>query len=246
MAENRIAVVTGASRGIGRAIALRLAKDGATVVINYQKAAQAAQEVEAEIASFGGEARCYPCDVADAAACQDFVGEVLETYGRIDILVNNAGITRDNLLMRMSEQEFDEVINTNLKGTYHMIHAAIRSMIRQRSGRIINIASVVGVTGNAGQANYAASKAGIIGLTKAAAREVASRGITVNAVAPGYIETDMNRALSDSVKDSIRDQIPLGTFGTPEQVACAVAFLASEEADYITGQVLHVDGGMVM
>lgn len=184
--------------------------------------------------------------MADYEACEEFIGTVIKEYGRLDILVNNAGITKDGLLMKMSEEDFDKVLNTNLKGTFHTIRFAIRQMIKQRNGRIINMASVVGVTGNAGQANYAASKAGVIGLTKAAAREAASRGITVNAIAPGFIETDMTEVLSEKVKEASRTQIPLGRFGKPEHVAAAVAFLASEEAGYITGQVLNVDGGMVM
>ena len=217
--EGKVAVVTGASRGIGKAIAVKFASKGATVVINYNGSRERAEEVKNEVESAGG---------------------------RIDILVNNAGITKDGLLMKMSEEDFDKVLDTNLKGTFHTIRAALRQMIRQRSGRIINMASVVGVSGNAGQANYAASKAGVIGLTKTAAREVASRGITVNAVAPGFIETDMTEVLPEKIKEASAAQIPLGKFGKAEDVANAVAFLASEDAGYITGQVLHVDGGMVM
>lgn len=246
MLEGKIAVVTGASRGIGKAIAEKLASLGAKVVINYNGSEERAKEVKTQIEEKGGKADIYQCNVADYEACQTFIEDVIKTEGRIDILVNNAGITKDGLLMKMSEEDFDKVIDTNLKGTFHTIRFATRCMLKQRSGRIINMASVVGVTGNAGQANYAASKAGVIGLTKATAREVASRGITVNAVAPGFIETDMTAVLSDKVKEASVSQIPLGRFGEAEEVAAAVAFLASDDAAYITGQVLHVDGGMVI
>lgn len=246
MLEGKVAVVTGASRGIGKAIALKLASQGAKVVINYNGSEEKAKEVQAQIETEGGKAVIYQCDVSDYDACQTFIQDVVNTEGSLDILVNNAGITRDGLLMKMSEEDFDKVVDTNLKGAFHTIRFAARQMLKQRSGRIINMASVVGVTGNAGQANYAASKAGVIGLTKATARELASRGITVNAVAPGFIETDMTAVLSEKVKEASVAQIPLGKFGSPEQVAAAVAFLASSDAAYITGQVLHVDGGMVM
>ena len=246
MLEGKIAVVTGASRGIGRAIAIRLAGEGATVVINYNGSKEKAEEVKQEIEGAGGKAAVCQCNVADFDQCQAFIQKVIEEVGRIDILVNNAGITRDGLLMKMSEEDFDQVIETNLKGAFHTIRFASRQMLRQKSGRIINLSSVVGVTGNAGQANYAASKAGVIGLTKSAARELASRGITVNAIAPGFIETDMTSVLSEKVKEGAAAGIPLGAFGKPEDVAAAAAFLASDEAGYITGQVLHVDGGMVM
>lgn len=246
MLEGKIAVVTGASRGIGKAIAEKLASLGAKVVINYNGSEERAKEVKAKIGEKGGKAEIYQCNVADYEACQTFIEDVIKTEGKIDILVNNAGITKDGLLMKMSEEDFDKVLDTNLKGTFHTIRFATRCMLKQRSGRIINMASVVGVTGNAGQANYAASKAGVIGLTKATAREVASRGITVNAVAPGFIETDMTAVLSDKVKEASVSQIPLGRFGEAEEVAAAVAFLASDDAAYITGQVLHVDGGMVI
>ncbi|MCI5869242.1 MAG: 3-oxoacyl-[acyl-carrier-protein] reductase [Dorea sp.] len=246
MLEGKVAVVTGASRGIGRAIALKLASLGATVVVNYNGSREKAEKVKQEIEDNGGNASIYQCNVSDYEACQNMIQSIIEEYGRIDILINNAGITRDGLLMKMSEADFDQVIDTNLKGAFNTTRFVTRQMLRQKSGRIINMASVVGVTGNAGQVNYAASKAGIIGLTKATAREVASRGITVNAIAPGFIETDMTDVLPDKVKEASVSQIPLGKFGKPEQVAAAVAFLSSDDAGYITGQVLNVDGGMVM
>lgn len=246
MLTGKIAVVTGASRGIGRAIALKLAAQGAFTIINYNGSESMALEVKEEIERSGGNAQAIQCNVSDYKACEAFIAGIIKEHGKIDILVNNAGITRDGLLMKMSEEDFDHVISTNLKGSFNTIRFVSRQMLKQRSGRIINMASVVGVTGNAGQANYAASKAGIIGLTKATARELASRGITVNAIAPGFIETDMTKVLPEKVKEDSVSQIPLGKFGQPEDVAAAVAFLASEEARYITGQVLHVDGGMVL
>lgn len=246
MLEGKIAVVTGASRGIGKAIAKKLAAQGASVVINYNGSADKAEEVKTEIESAGGKAMVMQCNVADFAACEQFIKEIVDTFGRIDILVNNAGITRDGLMMRMSEADFADVIDTNLKGTFHCIRFASRQMMKQRSGRIINMSSVVGVAGNAGQVNYSASKAGVIGMTKSAAKELASRGITVNAIAPGFIETDMTNALSDKVKEATLAQIPLARLGQGEDIAAAAAFLASDEAAYITGQVLHVDGGMCM
>ena len=246
MLEEKIAVVTGASRGIGRAIAKELALKGAFVIVNYNGSKQAADETVNEITQAGGKAVGVQCNVADAAECEAFINNIISEYGRIDILVNNAGIVRDNLLMRISEKDFDAVIDTNLKGTFHTMRLVARPMLRQRSGRIINLASVVGISGNAGQVNYAASKAGIIGMTKSAAKELASRGITVNAVAPGFIETEMTEVLSDKLKEEMRGQIPLARMGQPEDVAKAVAFLASDSAAYITGQVLQVDGGMVM
>ena len=246
MLEGKIAVVTGASRGIGRAIAEKLASMGAFVVINYNGSKDRAEEVRQEIEAAGGAAAIYQCDVSDYDKCGTFIQDVINEHGRIDILVNNAGVTRDGLLMKMTEEAFDQVINTNLKGAFNTMRFVSRQMLKQRSGRIVNMSSVVGVTGNAGQANYAASKAGIIGLTKSAARELAPKGITVNAIAPGFIETDMTGVLPEKVKEATVAQIPLGRFGKPEQIAAAAAFLSSEDAGYITGQVLHVDGGMVM
>ena len=246
MLEGKIALITGASRGIGKKTAIKLASLGAVVMINYNGSKEQAEKVKAEIEGEGGRAELCQCDVSDYAACEACIQNIIKRYGRLDILVNNAGITKDGLLMRMSEEDFDAVLNTNLKGAFHTIRFAMRQMLKQRSGRIVNISSVVGVAGNAGQANYAAAKAGVIGLTKTAAKEAASRGITVNAVAPGFIETDMTAGLPDKVKENATAQIPLGCFGKPEHVAAAVAFLVSEEAAYITGQVIHVDGGMVM
>ncbi len=246
MTDKKVAVVTGAAKGIGRAIALELAKTGALVVINYRGSAEKAEAVKAEIQAAGGEAEAIQCDVSDFTACGEFFKAVIKQYGRIDVLVNNAGITKDGLLMGMSEEDFSKVVDINLKGTFNCIRHVSRQMLKQRSGRIISLASVVGVCGNAGQANYAASKAGIIGLTKSAAKELASRGITVNAIAPGFIRTDMTDVLSEQVKKSAEGMIPMGVFGDPEDIAKTAAFLASDGARYITGQVLCVDGGMAM
>ncbi len=246
MTDKKTAIVTGASRGIGKAIALELASRGIFVIVNYNGSKDAAEAVCEEIKAKGGEAVAYQCDVSDFTACGEFFKEITKSYGRIDILINNAGITKDGLIMRMSEEDFDKVIAVNLKGAFNCIRHASRQMLKQRSGRIVNIASIVGVSGNAGQANYAASKAGIIGLTKSAAKEMASRGITVNAIAPGFIETDMTAVLPDEVKESYSKAIPLGRLGKVEDVAKTAAFLASDDAGYITGQVLSVDGGMNM
>ena len=246
MLENKVALVTGASRGIGRAIAERLAKDGATVIVNYNGSRDKAEAVVKEIEEAGGKAEAYQCSVADFAGVEEMMSYVIKTYGRIDILVNNAGITRDGLLMKMSEEDFDAVIATNLKGTFNCMRHVARQMIKQRGGRIINISSISGVMGNAGQMNYAASKAGVIGMTKTAARELASRGITVNAIAPGFITTDMTDVLSDSVKESLLAQIPMKAMGESADIAGTAAFLASDDAKYITGQVINVNGGMAM
>lgn len=246
MLEKKVAVVTGASRGIGRAIAKKLASEDTMVVINYNGSEDRAREVQDEIEKNGGQAVIYKCNVSDFAACEVFIKKVITDFGRLDILVNNAGITRDGLLMKMSEEDYDTVLNTNLKGTFNCIRFAARQMLKQRAGRIINLSSVSGVLGNAGQANYSASKAGVIGLTKSAARELASRGITVNAIAPGFVNTEMTAGLSENVKAGAVAQIPLGKFGEPEDIAETAAFLASDSAGYITGQVLNVDGGMAM
>ncbi len=246
MLNGKVALVTGASRGIGRAVARKLAEAGATVVINYNGSAQKAEQVCMEITEAGGRASICQCDVSDFEACEKMIQEIIAQYGRLDILVNNAGITRDGLLLKMSEADFDSVVSTNLKGCFNCIRFASRQMLKQKGGRIINMSSVSGVAGNAGQANYSASKAGVIGLTKATAKELASRQITVNAIAPGFIETDMTDVLGESVKEEAVKQIPLGHFGKPEDIGNLAVFLASEQAGYITGQVIHVDGGMVM
>ena len=242
----RVAIVTGASRGIGRAVAMELALGGAKVVVNYRQNAAAAQEVVEHIRAGGGEAIAVEGDVSQHGAAEALVEAAIKSFGRLDILVNNAGIARDALVMRMSEADWEAVLATNLKGAFLCTRAALRPMLRARWGRIINVASVVGIMGNAGQANYAAAKAGLIGLTRAVAREVGSRGITVNAVAPGFIETEMTAALPDGLRQEVMKQIVLGRFGQPSDVAAVVSFLASERASYITGQVLNVDGGMVM
>ncbi|WP_430708749.1 3-oxoacyl-[acyl-carrier-protein] reductase [Paenalkalicoccus suaedae] len=240
------ALVTGASRGIGRAIALELAKSGVDVAINYAGSKEKAEQVANECQELGVNAFAIQADVSKESDVQEMVKAVTETFGGLDILVNNAGITRDTLVMRMKETDFDDVINTNLKGVFLCSKAVMRTMMKQRAGRIINISSVVGVLGNAGQANYVASKAGVIGLTKSLARELASRNILVNAVAPGFITTEMTDELNDEMKDALMSQIPLAKLGEPDHIARVVRFLASEDASYMTGQTLHVDGGMVM
>lgn len=246
MLTGKVALVTGAGRGIGREIALTLARNGAAVIVNYNGSKERAEEVVDQIRQQGGSAEAVQCNVADFAESERMVQTILAQYGKVDILVNNAGITRDNLIMRMTEADYDAVLDTNLKGAFHMIHHLSRSFLRQRSGKIINISSVSGVMGNAGQSNYAASKAGLIGLTKSVARELASRNVCVNAVAPGFIETEMTDVLAEGVREKLNGLIPLGRMGSVQDVAKLVLFLAGKDSDYITGQVLHVDGGMVM
>lgn len=246
MLKDKVAIVTGASRGIGREIAITLAKYGAKVVVNYCGSKEKAEEVVELIKAEGGIASVYQGDVADSEAMKQMFADVLKEYGSIDILVNNAGITRDNLILKMSDEEFNDVIDTNLKGVYYCLKQVSKIMLKQRSGRIINISSIAGVIGNAGQINYSASKAGVIGMTKALARELGSRGITVNAVAPGFIKTDMTDKLPDALKDTYVNQIPLKRFGEVSDIAETVAFLASDKAAYITGQTISVDGGMQM
>lgn len=246
MLTDKIALVTGAGRGIGRAIAQTLAAQGAYVYLNYHGSKEAAEEAVSKIMQNGGRAEAVQCNVADFQACGEMIASIIQKSGRLDILVNNAGITKDGLLMKMSEEDYDQVLDINLKGTFHTIRHASRYLLKQRSGRIINITSVSGVLGNAGQANYSASKAGVIGLTKSAARELASRGICVNAVAPGYVETDMTKALPQQVKEQMLSQIPLGRAASPQEIADVVLFLASGQSAYMTGQVLCVDGGMAM
>lgn len=243
---DKVALVTGASRGIGRAAALALAAEGAKVIVNYAGNVKAAEEVKAVIEQNGGEVLLAQADVSDSAAVDEMFAAIVEKFGTVDILVNNAGITRDGLLARMKDEDFDAVIATNLKGVFHCTKAAAKIMMKKKSGRIVNMSSVVGLTGNAGQTNYAAAKAGVIGFTKSAAKELASRGITVNAVAPGFIATDMTSVLPDKTKEELATAIPLKSMGKPEDVANAVVFLVSDKASYITGQVINVDGGMVM
>lgn len=244
--DGKTAIVTGASRGIGRAIALQLASEGANVVVNFSGSEQKASQVVEEIQNLGSQAIAVQANISDSDSVQQLMNAAQEQFGSIDILVNNAGITRDNLLMRMKEDEWDDVINTNLKGVFLCTKAVTRQMMKQRAGRIINISSIVGVMGNAGQANYVAAKAGVIGLTKTTARELASRNILVNAIAPGFITTEMTETLPEDVKSSMLTQIPLAKLGKPEDIAKAVVFLASDDASYMTGQTLHIDGGMYM
>ena len=246
MLTGKIALVTGAARGIGKEIALTLAGSGATVIVNYNGSKERAEAVVSEIKENGGEAEAMQCNVADFEASENMVKDVLAKYGKVDILVNNAGITKDNLIMRMSEADYDAVLDTNLKGAFNMIRHLSRAFLKQRSGKIINISSVSGVMGNAGQSNYSASKAGLIGLTKSVARELASRNVCVNAVAPGFIATEMTEVLSEDYQKKINEMIPLGKMGTTKDIANLVLFLAGNQSDYITGQVMHVDGGMVM
>ena len=246
MLSGKVALVTGAGRGIGREIALTLAQYGADVIVNYNGSEEKAKEVVQEIEKMGRKAIAIKCTVADYEMCGKMITDMLAEFGHIDILVNNAGITRDNLVIKMTEADFDDVIATNLKGTFNTIKHMYRPFIKQKSGKIINLTSVTGILGNAGQANYAASKAGVIGLTKSMARELASRNITVNAVAPGYIDTDMTQAMPDAAKEATLAQIPLKRVGTPKDIAETVAFLASDRASYITGQVISVDGGMAI
>ena len=245
--DKKVALITGGSRGIGKKIAEKFARNGYNIVINYVSEKTDVNKLESDLSQNGKvEVLCIKCDVTDFNSCQEMVKKSVDKFVKIDVLINNAGITKDNLLMRMKEEDFDKVINVNLKGTFNMTKNVISYMMKKRSGRIVNISSVVGVSGNSGQANYAASKAGIIGFTKSVAKELASRNILANAVAPGFIETDMTDVLSESVKESIYSQIPLKKMGKPEEVANAVYFLGSDENTYITGQVLNVDGGMIM
>ena len=243
---SKVALVTGAARGIGRAIAIKLAGNGYDVIVNYNGSIEKANETVEECKKLGSNSKAYKCDVSDYDTVEQMVKDIIAEYGKIDCLVNNAGITKDTLLLRMTEEDFDKVIDINLKGAFNCLKHVSKYMIKARSGKIISLSSVVGVSGNAGQVNYSASKAGIIGMTKSAAKELAARGITVNAIAPGYIETDMTNVLSDDVKDGIKKSIPLSRLGQPEDIANAVNFLASDDASYITGQVLHVCGGMLM
>ena len=246
MSENKVALITGATRGIGKEIALELAENGFDIAINYRSESDVNSEVKKEIEKNGVRCELVGADVANFEQCEKMVKETIEKFGRIDVLVNNAGITRDGLIMRMKKEDFESVIDINLTGTFNVTRNVIPYMIKQRSGRIISLSSVVGVAGNAGQTNYSASKAGIIGFTKSLAKEVASRNILVNAVAPGFIDTDMTKVLSDSVKEGIHAQIPLRRMGTPREVAKVVKFLSSDDSSYITGQVINIDGGMVM
>ena len=242
--ENKIVLVTGAGRGIGASIAKRFASEGAEVIVNYSGNDEAAQKTVDEITATGGQAQKYKCSVNDSESVKVMIDEIIKKFGRIDILVNNAGITKDGLMLRMTDEDFDRVIDVNLKGTFNCTKYVSKYMLKQKSGKIINISSVVGLSGNAGQVNYSASKAGIIGITKSAAKELSSRGITVNAVAPGYVDTDITKVLSDNIRNEILKNIPLQRMGNVEDISNCVAFLASEDASYITGQVISVDGGM--
>ena len=242
--ENKIVLVTGAGRGIGASIAKRFASEGAEVIVNYSGNDEAAQKTVDEITATGGQAQKYKCSVNDSESVKVMIDEIIKEFGRIDILVNNAGITQDGLMLRMTDEDFDRVIDVNLKGTFNCTKYVSKYMLKQKSGKIINISSVVGLSGNAGQVNYSASKAGMIGITKSAAKELSSRGITVNAVAPGYVDTDMTKVLSDNIRNEILKNIPLQRMGNVEDISNCVAFLASEDASYITGQVISVDGGM--
>ena len=242
--ENKIVLVTGAGRGIGASIAKRFASEGAEVIVNYSGNDEAAQKTVDEITATGGQAQKYKCSVNDSESVKVMIDEIIKKFGRIDILVNNAGITKDGLMLRMTDEDFDRVIDVNLKGTFNCTKYVSKYMLKQKSGKIINVSSVVGLSGNAGQVNYSASKAGIIGITKSAAKELSSRGITVNAVAPGYVDTDMTKVLSDNIRNEILKNIPLQRMGNVEDISNCVAFLASEDASYITGQVISVDGGM--
>lgn len=246
MGERRVAMVTGATRGIGKEIALELAQNGLDIAINYRSMQEGMEDLKKEIEAYGVRCEFVGADVANFEQCENMVKETVEKFGKIDILVNNAGITKDGLIMRMKKEDFEAVIDINLIGTFNVTRNVIPYMIKQKSGRIINVSSVVGVAGNAGQTNYSASKAGIIGFTKSLAKEVASRNILVNAIAPGFIDTDMTKVLSDNVKEGINAQIPLRRMGKPKEVAKVVKFLASEDSSYITGQVINIDGGMVM
>lgn len=246
MMKERVAIVTGGSRGIGRAVCLRLAKEGVHIILNYTSNKEAAEETAKVCEEFGVQVRIVQANVSKAEACEMLFAEALKINGRVDILVNNAGITRDNLLIRMKDEDFDAVIQTNLRGTFLCMRQAAKIMMKQRYGRIINMSSIIGLRGNAGQVNYAASKAGVIGMTKSLAKELAARGVTVNAIAPGMIETDMTNVLSEKIKEVIVKEIPMKKMGKPEDIAEAVVFFAKEEASYVTGQVLSVDGGMAV